>query len=384
MTSQPVDFDISGQCDERFGPVRQAFTENFQGRGEVGASVCVMRNGEVLVDLYGGWCDEARSKPWQPNTITDFYSVGKALLSVLVLQLVDQGHVGLDDPIARVWPEFGAHGKGAATIRHALSHQAGVPAIREMLTNEDLFDWDRMTGAIANTEPWWVPGEAHAYHTNTFGHILGEVVHRVTGLMPGEAMRGLATQLDADVWFGVPVAEQERCADTVWAPSSPMPQFDFDALSGDLLMNALAHFNPPGYSSVGLVNTEQWRLAQIGSTSGHGSANGIARIYAALLEPGRLVSPGLMAEAVNPQSSGMCPILGHEMTFGLGFMKTTPERPFGPNPNSFGHFGSGGALGFADPDTGIAFGYVMNHVIPRWQSSRNRALMDSVYRSLGV
>jgi CubicO group peptidase (beta-lactamase class C family) len=168
----------------------------------------------------------------------------------------------------------------------------------------------------------------------------------------------------------------------LWAPSQPIPTFDLDRLSGDVLLNALAHFNPPGYSSVGLANTPEWRLTQIGSTSGHGSAAGVARIYTELAVPDRLLSQDLLREATRAQSTGPCPILGEDVTFGLGFDPTTTRRPLGPNPRSFGHFGTGGALGFADPDAEVGFGYVMNHVIPRWQSNRNRALIDAVYASL--
>jgi CubicO group peptidase (beta-lactamase class C family) len=144
----------------------------------------------------------------------------------------------------------------------------------------------------------------------------------------------------------------------------------------------MSYFNPPGYCSAGVVNTPEWRRAQVPATNGHGTARGVARIYAALLEPERLLSPALLAEATRPQSEGYCPTLGEDVTFGLGFKPTTARRPFGPNPGSFGHFGTGGALGFADPDAGIAFGYVMNHVIPRWQSTRNRSLMNAVYASM--
>jgi CubicO group peptidase (beta-lactamase class C family) len=380
-----MEASVRGWCDPAFAAVREAFVENFAVRGEVGAGVCVVVDGEAVVDLVGGWADLGHSKPWGADTICDFYSVGKALLGLLLLQLVDAGHVGLDDSIASAWPEFAAAGKEAATIRHALCHRAGVPAIRELLTNDDLFDWERMTGALAATEPWFTPGERHTYHTNTYGHLVGELIHRVGGVMPGEAMRTLTAPLGADVWFGVPTDEQHRCADVIWDPSQPIPTLepaDFVALTGDLALNALAHFNPPGYSSAGVMNTAPWRSAQIGSTSGHGSANGIARIYAALAEPDRLLSADLLAEATSSQSTGPCPVLGEDVTFGLGFTPTTHRRPFGPNPHSFGHFGTGGALGFADPDTGIGFGYVMNHVIPRWQSSRNRALIDALYASI--
>jgi CubicO group peptidase (beta-lactamase class C family) len=363
--------------------VRAAFAANFGERGEVGAAVHVVVRGDVVVDLVGGWTDEERTRPWTHETIVDFYSVGKAFLALLVLQLVDEGRLALDQPVGDVWPEFAAGGKAGATITHALTHRAGVPAIREPLTDDDLFDWDRMTAAVAATEAWFVPGERLVYHTNTFGHLVGELIHRGSGALPGERLRAVAEPLGADVWFGVPDAEQYRCAEVLWAPDRPLPVLDgFDGLEGDLLMNALAHLNPPGYSSVGVVNSPAWRRAQIGSTSGHGSAAGVARLYAALLERGRLLSPDLLALASSPRASGRCPILGEEVVYGLGFQPTSARRPLGPSPRSFGHFGTGGALGFADPDVGVAFGYVMNHVIPRWQSSRNRALIDAVYASL--
>ncbi len=373
---------ISGSCIDAFGAVREAFAANFAERGEVGGAVCVIVDGQVVVDLVGGWADRHRQRPWQPTTMVDFYSVGKAIVGLLLLQLVDAGLIGLDDPIASVWPEFARGGKGAATVRHALSHQAGVPAIREPLTNDDLWHWDRMTAALAATEAWWEPGTRHAYHTNTYGHLVGEVIRRVSGEMPGTRLRTVAEGMDADLWFGVPLPEQHRCAEVIWDSPMGSTPVELDGLTGDPLLVALGYFNPPGYSSIGVVNTTEWRSAQVPSTNGHGTAAGVARFYAALLEPGRLISPGLLAEATSVQSEGFCPVLGEEVAFGLGFKPTIARRPFGPNPRSFGHFGTGGAVGFADPDAGVAFGYVMNHVIPRWQSSRNRALIDALYRSL--
>jgi CubicO group peptidase (beta-lactamase class C family) len=372
---------VSGHCDPSFRAVRDAFAENFAERGEVGAGVCVIIDGAVVVDLVGGWADAARSRLWRPDTMVNFYSVGKAIVSLLALQLVDQERVNLDAPIATVWPEFAQGGKDAATLRHVLCHRAGIPAIRERLTDDALWDWDRMAGAVAATEAWWEPGTRHAYHTNTFGHLTGEVVRRVSGSTPHDRLREVTGPLDADVWFGVPPAEQHRCAEVIWAPPAPV-DFDVHALDGEALMNALAHINPPGYSSIGLVNSTSWRSAQIPSTNGHGTAVGVARLYAALLRTGELLSADLLDHATTVQSTGWCPILRDEVVFGLGFMPTNPRRPLGPNPRSFGHFGTGGALGFADPEAGIAFGYVMNHVIPRWRSSRNMALIEAVYASL--
>jgi CubicO group peptidase (beta-lactamase class C family) len=377
-----IEPSISGECLADFVDVRDAFRANFDERGEVGAAVCVIRQGEVVVDLWGGWADEAATLAWQRDTAVNFYSVGKSIVASLLLAVVDRGLLTLDTRVADVWPEFAAGGKHGVTVRQALCHEAAVPAIREPLTNDDLFDWPTMTAALASTDPWWEIGTRHAYHTNTFGFLIGELVRLTTGDLPGTALGRITDEIGADIWFGVPDDRQPDCADVIWAPARPTPAvetIDISTIAGDDLMNVLAHFNPPGASSVGIVNTPAWRSAQIPSTNGHGTARGLAQYYAALLEPDRIVSASLLAEAARPQVLGLCPILGEDVVFGLGFTPTTQRRPLGPNPRSFGHFGTGGALGFADPDAGIAFGYVMNHVIPRWQSSRNRALIDALY-----
>ena len=378
---------IGGHVAPGYEPVRDAFAANFAERGEVGAAVCVRVRGEVVVDLWGGWADEARTRPWCEDTLVNVYSVGKAVAAALVLRLVDEGRLALDQPVADVWPEFAVGGKAGATVAHALSHQAGVPAIREPLTNDDLWDWDAMTAALAATDAWYEPGSRLIYHTNTYGHLVGGLVHRVTGERPGGHLRALVDGwgLDrpVDYWIGVPDADLHRCADVVWAPSGlgMSADLDPDSLEGDARLLWLAYFNPPGYSSVGVVNTREWRQTQVPSTNAHASARGVCDLYAAILgdlggEP--LVSPALLADATRPWVSGPCPVLGEVGTFGLGFIPTNPRRSFFPNPHSFGHFGTGGAVGCADPGAGIAFGYVMNHVVPRWQSSRNRALLDTL------
>jgi CubicO group peptidase (beta-lactamase class C family) len=238
-----------------------------------------------------------------------------------------------------------------------------------------------MTGALAASEPWWEPGTRHTYHTNTYGHLIGEIVRRVGGMSCGDHLRSIAEPLGADVWFGVPPRLHPRCADVVWHGATDI-EVDFGALTGDELMTMVSYFNPAGYSSVGVVNTATWRSTEVPSTNGHGTARGIALLYAALTASPGLLSADLLAEATTPQSTGFCPVLGEEVTFGLGFTPTTARRPLGPNPRSFGHFGTGGAVGFADPQSGVAFGYVMNDVIPRWQSTRNRALIAALYETL--
>lgn len=385
--------EVQGWTAPGLEKVQDGFEANFAERGEVGASVCVRVGGETVVDLWGGLADAATGRAWQRDTLVDFYSAGKPLVASLVLRLIDAGLVGLDDPVASVWPEFGAAGKGPATLRHALSHRAGVPAISVALTDEDLWSWEAMTAAVAATPAWFEPGTRLVYHTNTYGHLVGEIARRITGQMPGALLAQLVAGLGADVHFGVPEHDLGRCATVIFdadrSPARLPPQQRPNGADpgggredAEQTMLRLGYFNPPGYSSFGVVNTSEWRRAQIPSTNGHGSAAGLAAFYAGMLEPGRIVTEALTAEATRIQSAGDCPVLGEPAAFGLGFVPTSPRRRFGPNPGAFGHFGTGGAVGFADPGASVAFGYVMNHVIPRWQSTRNRALIDALYASL--
>ena len=374
--------DVQGSVAPGFEAVVDAFRTNFVDHGEVGAAVHAIVDGDVVVDLWGGSADD-RGRPWTADTLVDVYSVGKPIVATLVLQLVDDGVIGLDDPVAAHWPAFGVGGKEHATVRHLLSHRVGVPAISEPLDDDDLFDFRTMVDAVARTPAWWVPGARHVYHTNTYGHLTGGLIEAVTGRGPGEQLRRrIAAPLGADVHFGVADDDLGRCADVIWAGGSLTAGFDeLDALEGDDRMTMLSYANPPGYSSMGVVNSTRWRQAQIPSTNGHATARGVAAVYQGLLD-GRVLSEPLLAEATRPQSSGWCPTLGQDVTFALGFQPWTPHRPVGRTPGSYGHFGTGGSLGFADPTRRIAFGYVMNHVIPRWQSPRNRALVDAVYAAL--
>ena len=215
-----MDVAVIGHCDARFGAVRDEFARNFAERGEVGAAVCVVLDGVAVVDLTGGWADEAAQVPWRRGTLVDFYSVGKAFVALLALQLVDEGLLGLDDPSAaagRSSPPARRRGRPAARA----VPPGGVPAIRTPLTDDDLWDWATMAAAVAATEPWWEPGTRDVYHTNTYGHLIGEVVRRVSGETCRHRLAALAGPLDADVHVGVPPGERHRCAECSAAPGPP-------------------------------------------------------------------------------------------------------------------------------------------------------------------
>ena len=378
-----MDIPVSGFCDPRFRAVREAFVENFAQRGEPGGAVCVAIGGRNIVDLWGGHADVAKTRLWGRDTLVNFFSVSKALCAICANVLAERGLVTLDEPAARIWPEFG---KGEITLRHILSHRAGLPAIRQPMEDGAMLDWAAMIHALEKQAPWWEPGTGFGYHVNTFGFLVGEIVRRATNMTIGQFIRRIiAGPLEADLHIGLPASEHARVAEFRWPPVNPTP----DIPPGDdmALMRWNTYWNPPGFSGAHWINTPAWRLAEVPSTNGHGNARAIARVYAALARWGeiggvRIIGEETLRNALIEQSHGIDIVTQRTARFGLGFQLTQEERKLGPNPNSFGHFGAGGSLGFCDPDCDLAFGYVTNDMGPRWQNPRNRALIGAVYSCL--
>ena len=274
---------VDGHCDPRFEPLRDAFRANFAERGERGAAVCVMVSGHLVADLHGGWADEAQGRRWQPDTLVNVFSVGKGLVAACTARLAGQGRLDLEAPVAACWPEFAAAGKDTITVRQLLSHQAGLPAVRRRLPPGAMLDWSAMTAALAGQEPWWPPGTGHGYHVNTFGFLVGEVIRRVTGTTVGKLLRDeIAGPLGADVHIGLPVSEHERVATFIW-PGPPPAEQEPPGLDPAQLMEHNAYYNPGGLSGAGVINSPRWRTAEIPSANAHGTARGVARVYAALI-----------------------------------------------------------------------------------------------------
>ncbi|HUB74563.1 MAG TPA: serine hydrolase domain-containing protein [Solirubrobacteraceae bacterium] len=386
---------MAGSCDARFTPVREALAENLALRGELGAAVAVALDGRMVVDLWCGWADAARTTPWRSDTLVNVFSVGKAFAGLCVLMLVSRGQLELDEPVARRWPRFAAAGKERVTVRELLGHRAGLAAIEPQLPPEALYDWLEVTEALAAQRPWWPPGAGHGYHVHTFGFLAGELVRRVSGSSIGAFLQQeIARPLEAQLSFGLAPAlrarraqyvfdgalrarhagERSRAGTAASVPRTPRDQHLYER----------AYMNPPGATGVGTVNTPAWMDAELPSANLHADARSVARVYAALLGTEHpLLDPAILAQARSQESAGEDLVLGRPSRFGLGFQLTQPERPLGPNPRSFGHFGAGGSLGFADPDAGVAFAYVMNRGGPQWRDPRNGALVEAVYAALG-
>jgi CubicO group peptidase (beta-lactamase class C family) len=387
--------DIHGRCAPGFEPLRTALADIMKAGTEVGAALAVCVDKEPVVDLWAGYKDAARTRPWRADTIVNLYSVGKAISAVCALRLVEAGLLDLDRPVARYWPEFAQAGKAEIPVRFLLTHQVGLPAVERALPKGAVLKWSAMTEALAAQAPWWTPGARHGYHVNTQGFLLGEVIRRITGKSLGAYLREeIAEPAKIDFFWGLNHKLELRCADVVPAPPSAegeelrrMLQTDPATLSGLALMRVNAYRNPSDISGMGVVNTRAWRAAEVPSTNGHGTARSVARLFSALAGDGMLdgvhiLSPALIAQASREQVYDDDLVLQRPTRFGLGFQLTQPERRLGPGPRAFGHFGAGGSLGFADPDAGVAFAYAMNQGRAGWQHKHVRQLIDLVYARL--
>jgi CubicO group peptidase (beta-lactamase class C family) len=268
---------VHGHCDERFTAVRTALEENFRDRGELGAAVTVTVGGEVVVDLWGGWADAARTRPWQRDTLVNVWSTTKGPTALCAHILADRGLLDLDAPVARYWPEFAAAGKDKILVRHLLSHRAGLSGLREPHSFQQLCDWELTTRRLAATEPWWEPGTQSGYHAFTYGFLVGEVVRRVSGLLPGAFLeREVTGPLGIDFRIGLPEQEAARAAELVHPPAASSSEQA--ARLSQLPPAALAALANPvvGASE---ANTAEWRAAEIPAANGHGTARAVAALY---------------------------------------------------------------------------------------------------------
>jgi CubicO group peptidase (beta-lactamase class C family) len=376
---------IGGWVDYDFEPVLDAFAENFDQRGEVGAAVSVYVAGRRVVDLWGGRADATTGREWESDTVTLVYSSTKGVTSVCANRLIEQGRLDPDAPVAQYWPEFAANGKAAITVRQALSHQAGLPYVEGDFTLDEALAWDPIVTAIAAQAPIWEPGTQHGYHMRTFGWIVGEIVRRVDGRSIGTFWRDeIADALGLDFWIGLPEEIEPRVARLV------PPQSDLGALlkefGPDLLLTKV--FSSPGdqFGYDEMWNTRALHACELPSSNGIGDARSLARMYAACIgavDGVRALDDSTVAAATVEQACGKDAVLMAESCFGLGFML---GKSFGAaNPTSaFGHAGAGGSLAFADPQAGLGFGYVMNDL--RFDAKgdpRSEELVRAVYRSLG-
>jgi CubicO group peptidase (beta-lactamase class C family) len=334
---------------ERFPAVRAAFDDSL----DVGASFCVTVDGETVVDLWGGFADEARTRPWRADTIVGVYSTTKTMTALTALLVADRGELDFGAPVARYWPEFAAGGKAEVTVAQLMSHSAGLCGWRESITRDDLYDWAKVTGLLAAQEPYWAPGTRSGYHAMTQGYLVGEVVRRICGRSVGTVFREeIAEPLGADFHIGLPASEDARVAELIAPAGGPPP------MTSELQRNVAV--NPE--LDVDITRTRAWRGAEIPAAGGIGNARAVAEIHAILANGGtaggrRFLSEAGCRRALEQQTDGVDLILGVPIKFGLGF---AVNSGFMPNPNTLYWGGYGGSLAIIDMDARTSIAYAMN------------------------
>jgi CubicO group peptidase (beta-lactamase class C family) len=380
--------EIHGTCDNRFISVKQAFAGNFNDGLEVGASFAATIDGKYVVDIWGGYADAARSRPWERDTIVNVFSMTKVMTAVCAWMLFDRGRLDFDAPVAKYWPEFARNGKAKIPVRYLLSHQAGLAGFAQPVALETLYDWDRVTSMLAAMKPLWEPGKGSGYHGLTQGYLVGEVVRRITGKSLGTFFRDeVATPLGADFHIGTGPEFDSRVAELV--PPPVLKPGDPGYLAPDPnSVRGIVRANGP-QQGLGMGNEIGWRRAEIPAANGHGNARAAARVGAALacggtLDGVRLVSPKTIDKAMEEQCFGVDYILGDEIRWGLGVELSTKKRPLGPNPRTFSWGGAGGSILVVDLDARMSWAYVMNRGSqgPHFLDPRNRALASALYTAL--
>ena len=357
--------EIFGRCDPAFRAVADAFEQAFFERGdqgEVGATCAVMIDGELVVDLWGGFADVGRDRGWSEDTLVCCWSVNKALCATLGLMLVEQGVLDLDTPVAHYWPEFAGKGKEGVLVRHFLEHRSGVSYVDADLAPGATYEWETMVQAIEETSPNWPAGEKHGYQNLTMGYLTGELFARVNGgrRLARFVREDLAGPLGLDWHFAVPDEVMPRLATVYRIPDESVAAMV--AADPDSVFARSMRGSDPEED----YNSRAWHKAQMGAGSGHCNARAMARLFSCLsrggeLDGARILSEDTLELATRQAALGLDAVIGMDMRYSTGFeMSCPPAMPIGPSDSAFGYIGAGGALGFADPTVRLGFGYAHN------------------------
>ena len=372
---------VEGTCAERYEPVRAALAAQLASGEELGASIVLNVDGETVVDIWGGFRDEARTTPWTRDTITNVWSTTKTVTNLAALMLADRGLLDVYAPVARYWPEFAANGKQDIEVRHVLSHTAGVSGWEQPFSTEDMYDWDKSTAQLAAQAPWWEPGTASGYHALNQGHLVGEIIRRITGKSLKQFVaQEIAGPLGADFQIGAAERDWGRIADVV--PPPPLP-FDMDSI--DPQSPAFKTMTGP-VPDASAANTAGWRHADMGACNGHGNARSVARILSALALGGevdgiRLLGPETIDVIFDEQSRGVDLVLGVPLRFGIGYGLPLLETiPYLPDERICFWGGWGGSIIAMDLDRRMTISYMMNKMGPGViGSDRSEAYVRAIY-----
>lgn len=369
---------IDGTVAPGFEGVADAFRANFENFGEIGASVAVYQGGQLMVDLWGGVADPDSGRAWGRDTCTIVYSVTKGATATVLHRLAQEGTIDLNERVAHYWPAFGVAGKDAVTVRQLFSHQVGLPHLEEQLSGEELFDIDRVAALLAAQTPIWEPGTAHGYHALTYGWLAHGFFTAATGESTGSLFRRLiAEPLSLDFWIGVPPSTRVDYAPLV---NGEISAIDLDSIPDpemragiETLMAAMGDPNSlfsRVLSTNGALptpdgptwNAPEIRAGEQPAAAGVTNARSLGKMYAATVsevDGTRLLTEQTVRDATQVEAEGPDQVLLSPSKFGVGYQLHSDTTQL-LSPASFGHMGAGGALGFADPDHQIGFGYVQN------------------------
>ncbi|MGX5654608.1 serine hydrolase domain-containing protein [Geodermatophilus nigrescens] len=375
--------EVHGTFDDRFRGLRDAFAAQLEGE-ELGGSIAVDVDGETIVDVWGGWRDEARTTPWTRDTIVNVWSTTKTVTALAVLTLADQGRLDLDAPVAEYWPEFAANGKAGVLVRHLMAHTSGVAGWDPPFALEDMYDWETSVARLAAQAPWWEPGTASGYHAQDQGHLLGEVLRRVDGRsLKRYVAEELAGPLGADFQIGARPEDEGRIAPVVPPPPLPM---DLAAL--DPASPMVRCFTGP-VADASRANTPEWRAADMGALNGHSNARGVLDVMRVLSLGGeaggvRLLSEKTIDRVFEVQADGVDLVLGVPFRMGIGFgLSPSAAVPYLPEGRVAFWGGWGGSLIVMDLDRRVTTSYMMNRMAPGIVGSpRSEAYLGALYAAL--
>jgi CubicO group peptidase (beta-lactamase class C family) len=360
----PSAAQINGHSAPGYGAVRKAFEANFlrdDEHRELGAALCAYRHGECIVDLWGGYADFARSRPWTADSLVNVWSTTKGITALALALLIERAALDYQQRVGAIWPEFVQAGKREVTVAQVMCHRSGLPGFLEPTTTEQLYDWGGCCAKLAAQAPIFAPGSASCYHTLTYGYLAGEIVRRITGQSIGSFIdQALAGPLNADVYVGLPEKFDIRVAELI-PPETPPAVGAVAELPKPVQM---AMQNPALDPTV--VSTRAWRSAEIPAVNGHASARGIARMFAMVANGGRLdgkrlLSPRSIAALSTLGGESADLLLGFDPQWAMGVSRN-PSGNYGANPLAIGHSGWGGSFGCADAQSGISIGYVCNRM----------------------
>jgi len=377
--------EIHGTTDPKFEVVRDAFARNFEEGLDVGACVAVSVEGETVVDLWAGHADEAKTRPWERDTIVNVYSTTKTMTALCALILADRGELDFHAPVAQYWPEFAQNGKEALEVRHVMGHASGLSSWEEAIPIEVLYDWDKAASLLAAQAPAWEPGTASGYHAWTRGYMIGEVVRRITGKSLGTFFRDeVAAPLGADFHIGLPASEDARVGEML--PPANLPSDAVNA--GDTSVGARSMGNPPVTALE--PRTEAWRRAEIPSAGGIGNARSVMRVQSVMANGGEFEGVRLLSEAgceavFEEQTNGPDLFSGNPVRHGMGYGLWRAEEPITPSPRTCYWGGWGGSIVTVDMDARVCLAYVPNQMESTTTGDRRSARINrAVYGTLGL